>query len=235
MRFGLAALLATSACAQEPNATLASLRDIGEVTFNVDFYAEHPIWVGLGVDTIADLSEYAYPNCLLLDDSFGGLVGGLKTRPSFGGNEEEEETCRAIRLTVIEDGPLLNQTVELHDRSSTIIGTFAATALGPRYAIHPTWEFLPGTNTFFMWSHPPDLASSATVYVSFRSSTGGEPFQFAVPTDEQIPIVVPALPPGDVEVYFQLYDYSPVPALECINAASCTASFFPPETTGMVS
>jgi hypothetical protein len=54
-----------------------------------------------------------------------------------GGNWDDERACNVIGLTVIEDGPLLNQTVELHDRSLTISGTFAATALGPRYAIHP--------------------------------------------------------------------------------------------------
>jgi hypothetical protein len=224
-------LLAASACTQEqaPNATLASLADIGQVKFNVDFYADHWIRVGLGVDDISDPSRYSYPNCVLLDDSFGGTVGGLKTRPSFGGNREDEGTCNSIGLTVAEDGPLLNQTVELHDRSSSISGTFAVTALGPRYAIHPTWEFVAGSNTTFTWSHAPDLANTGQVYVSFGTGTGTQPFQFVVPMNNEIPVVVPSLPPGEVDVYFQLYDYAPVPALECTNATSCTASFFPPE------
>ena len=86
--------------------TLARLASIGDVHVSVDFYAGHPIWIGIGVDG-ADSSRFAYPNCLLLDDSFGGTVGGLVATPSPGGNWEDEQKCNAIGLTVI-GGPIFS-------------------------------------------------------------------------------------------------------------------------------
>ena len=230
MRLGLAVLVATSACeqAQDPNATLASLAEAGDVSFNVDLWPGYRFGVGLIFEP-ADASRYAYPNCVLLDDSFGGTIGGLKAFPSPGGNHEDDQRCNGIGLTVVDDQPLLNQTVELHDRSSSISGTFAVTALAPRYAIHPTWEFSPSSNTTFTWSHPPDITNTGKIVVEFVTSTGGAFDQIVVPTNDEIPIVVPSMPPGPVEVVFGLGDYEPVPALECINATRCTASFFPLE------
>lgn len=230
MRFGLTLLVATSACEQpqDSNATLASLAEAGDVSFNVSVWTGNLIGVRLIVEPF-EPSQYTYPNCVLLDDTFGGTIGGLEAFPSPGGNFEDQQECNEILLTVFDDEPLLNQTVELHDRSLSISGTFAVTALAPRYAIHPTWEFSPSSNATFTWSHPPDITNSGKVVVEFVTSTEGAFDQVVVPTNDEIPIVVPSILPGQVEVVFGLGDYEPVPALECINATRCTASFFPLE------